>query len=78
MVRKIRETHVTNFTILNINRIMDLALQILLGFGFIDMFIGRTNLLLKEAVSFLAGKNIPLRLDDIFRFLSGIYFGWIC
>jgi len=31
MVRKIRETHVTNFTILNINRIMDLALQILLG-----------------------------------------------
>jgi len=54
---------------------MDLLLQILLGLVALTCFLGGTNLLLKGAGSFLSEKNPPPRLDNIFRFLSGMYFG---
>lgn len=55
---------------------MELALQILLGIVSLVCLLGGLNLLLKGAHSFLP-KTIPPQpvLDDLFRFLSGIYFG---
>ena len=45
------------------------------GSGCIDMFTRRCHLLTKGAGFFLPEKNPPARLDNLFRFLSGIYFG---
>ncbi|HEY5407908.1 MAG TPA: DUF4345 domain-containing protein [Ginsengibacter sp.] len=55
---------------------MALALQILLGIVSLICLLGGINLLLKGSTSFLP-KNIPTQpiLDNLFRFLSGIYFG---
>ena len=55
---------------------MELTLKILLGIVALVCLLGGMNLLLKGANSFLP-KNIPPQriLDDLFRFLSGIYFG---
>ncbi|HET7116264.1 MAG TPA: DUF4345 family protein [Hanamia sp.] len=55
---------------------MELLLQILLGIVSLVCLLGGLNLLLKGANSFLP-KTIPVQriLDDLFRFLSGIYFG---
>lgn len=55
---------------------MELLLQILLGIVSLVCLLGGLNLLLKGANSFLP-KTIPAQriLDDLFRFLSGIYFG---
>jgi hypothetical protein len=54
---------------------MVLALQILLGLVALICLLGGMNLLLKGAGSFLP-QNIaqPAVLDNLFRFLSGIYF----
>jgi hypothetical protein len=54
---------------------MVLALQILLGLVALICLLGGMNLLLKGAGSFLP-QNIaqPTVLDNLFRFLSGIYF----
>src|SRR5262245_39226794 len=63
-------------TILGIlNAIMELALQILLGLVALICLLGGLNLLIKGASSFLPGTTSPPRLDNVFRFLSGIYFG---
>ncbi|HEU0226652.1 MAG TPA: DUF4345 domain-containing protein [Arachidicoccus soli] len=55
---------------------MELFLQILLGIVSLICLLGGINLLLKGATSFLP-KETPVQpvLDDLFRFLSGIYFG---
>ena len=55
---------------------MDLALQILLGAVTFICLAGGINLLIKGAGSFLP-KTIPTPsvIDNLFRFLSGIYFG---
>ena len=55
---------------------MELTLKILLGIVTLICMLGGMNLLLKGANYFLP-KNIPPQriLDDLFRFLSGIYFG---
>jgi hypothetical protein len=55
---------------------MELTLKILLGIVALICLLGGMNLLLKGANSFLP-KNMPPQriLDDLFRFLSGIYFG---
>ena len=54
---------------------MELTLKILLGIVTLICLLGGMNLLLKGANYFLP-KNIPPQriLDDLFRFLSGIYF----
>jgi Domain of unknown function (DUF4345) len=54
---------------------MELTLQILLGVVSLICLLGGLNLLIKGAGSFLPGKPSPPRLDNLFRFLSGIYFG---
>ena len=54
---------------------MQLVLQILLGLVALICLLGAMNLLLKGAGSFLPGVTPPARLDNLFRFLSGIYFG---
>ncbi len=55
---------------------MDLTLQILLGIVSLISLLGGMNLLLKGAGSFLPDTTpIPPILDNLFRFLSGIYFG---
>jgi hypothetical protein len=54
---------------------MELALQILLGLVALICLLGGLNLLLKGAGPFLPGATPPPRLDNLFRFLSGIYFG---
>jgi hypothetical protein len=54
---------------------MELTLKILLGIVTLICLLGGMNLLLKGANYFLP-KNVPPQriLDDLFRFLSGIYF----
>jgi len=55
---------------------MEIALQILLGIVTLICFLGGMNLLIKGSNAFLPNtiSNIPV-LDNLFRFLSGIYFG---
>lgn len=55
---------------------MELALKIILGLVTTICFLGGINLLTKGAKSFLPD-TLPLqpRLDNLFRFLSGIYLG---
>ncbi len=55
---------------------MELSLQILLGLVTLICLLGGLNLLTKGANSFLP-KTVPTQpvLDNLFRFLSGIYFG---
>lgn len=54
---------------------MTLSLQILLGLTAIICFLGGLNLLIKGAYHFLPKEILPQRiLDNLFRFLSGIYF----
>jgi len=55
---------------------MDLALKILLGVVTLICFLGGLNLLIKGAGSFLPA-TIPAQrvIDNLFRFLSGLYFG---
>lgn len=55
---------------------MELSLQILLGMVAMICLLGGMNLLLKGTTSFLP-ENIPRQaiLDNLFRFLSGIYIG---
>lgn len=55
---------------------MEMALRILLGLVTLICLSGGLNLLLKGSTSFLP-KGTPALpvLDDLFRFLSGIYFG---
>ena len=54
---------------------MELTLQILLGLTALICFAGGLNLLIKGAMHFLP-KTVPpqLILDNLIRFLSGIYF----
>src|SRR5262245_14910781 len=54
---------------------MELALQILLGLVSLICLLGGLNLLIKGAVFFLPGTSPPPHIDNLFRFLSGIYFG---
>ena len=55
---------------------MVLSLQILLGLVSLICLLGGVNLLIKGAGSFLPGTSpTPPVLDNLFRFLSGIYFG---
>lgn len=55
---------------------MELVLTILLGIVTLICFLGGTNLLLKGTGSYLP-ESVPAQpvLDNLFRFLSGIYFG---
>jgi hypothetical protein len=55
---------------------MELSLQILLSAVSLICLLGGINLLIK-GVSFFLPKTIPAQpvLDNLFRFLSGIYFG---
>lgn len=60
---------------------MILILQILLGLVAIICFLGGINILLKGAMSFLPkGLEPQLILDNLVRFLGGIYFsaGFLC
>jgi hypothetical protein len=55
---------------------MDLILQILLSVVALICLLGGMNLLLKGVGSFLPDNvPVPPYLDNIFRFLSRIYFG---
>jgi cytochrome b subunit of formate dehydrogenase len=55
---------------------MGIALQILLGLVSLICLLGGMNLLLKGSGSFLPETvAVPPVLDNLFRFLSGIYFG---
>lgn len=55
---------------------MSLAVSILLGLVSLICFLGGTNIMLKGAMYFLPEETPPqLILDDLVRFLSGIYFG---
>lgn len=55
---------------------MNLALQILLGLISAICLLGGANLLIKGTGSFLTAATPPQPiLDNLFRFLSGIYFG---
>jgi len=55
---------------------MELTLKILLGLVTMICFLGGMNLLIKGAHSFLPESSRPQPvLDNLFRFLSGIYFG---
>ena len=55
---------------------MIIALQILLGLVSLICLLGGMNLLTKGAGTFLT-ESIPAqkKLDNLFRFMSGIYFG---
>lgn len=55
---------------------MEVTLTILLGIVTLICFLGGTNLILKGAGSYLP-ENVSSQpvLDNLFRFLSGIYFG---
>jgi uncharacterized membrane protein YagU involved in acid resistance len=54
---------------------MELSLQILLGIVSLICLLGGLNLLIKGAGHFLPATTPPQPiLDDLFRFLSGIYF----
>ena len=54
---------------------MELSLQILLGIVSLICLLGGMNLLIKGSSSFLP-ENVPTQhiLDNLFRFLIGIYF----
>lgn len=55
---------------------MELTISILLGIVALICFLGGTNILLKGAMSFLPIETPPqLTLDNLVRFLSGIYLG---
>ncbi len=55
---------------------MQLAIQIIIILVTLICFLGGANLLLKGAHSFLPQATPPQRvLDNLVRFLSGIYFG---
>jgi hypothetical protein len=55
---------------------MDITLKILLGLVTLICLAGGLNLLIKGAASFLSNTFSPQPvLDNLFRFLSGIYFG---
>ncbi|MFL5740617.1 MAG: DUF4345 domain-containing protein [Flavisolibacter sp.] len=55
---------------------MELSLRILLGLVTLICLLGGINLLLKGSSSFLSHATPPQPvLDNLFRFLSGIYFG---
>jgi len=55
---------------------MQLSLKILLGLVSLICLLGGMNLLIKGAGSFLPETTpVPPVLDNLFRFLSGIYFG---
>ena len=55
---------------------MDSALKILLGVVALICFLGGANLMIKGAGPFLRNNTSPQPvLDNLFRFLSGIYFG---
>ncbi len=54
---------------------MEIALRILLGIVALICFLGGINLLLKGAMRFLPEEMPPqLVLDNLVRFLAGIYF----
>jgi hypothetical protein len=54
---------------------MEIALRILLGIVALICFLGGINLLLKGAMRFLPEEMAPqLVLDNLVRFLAGIYF----
>lgn len=54
---------------------MELAIQLLLGLTALICFAGGLNLLIKGVMYFVPNVNTPLPiLDNLFRFLSGIYF----
>jgi hypothetical protein len=55
---------------------MELVLRILLGIVTLICFLGGMNLLIKGAGSFLTGGPSPPALDNLMRFLSGMYFGF--
>ncbi len=56
---------------------MELAISILLSIVALICFAGGINLLLKGAYPFLPESILPQRiLDNLVRFLSGIYFGF--
>jgi hypothetical protein len=55
---------------------MEITLRILLGLVSLICILGGANLLIKGTSSFLPDAIPPQRiLDNLFRFLSGIYFG---
>ena len=55
---------------------MEVTLRILLGIVSLICILGGANLLIKGTSSFLPDTISPQRiLDNLFRFLSGIYFG---
>jgi hypothetical protein len=55
---------------------MELTLRMVLGLITLICWAGGLNLLAKGAVSFLPSTTPPQRvLDNLVRFLSGIYFG---
>lgn len=55
---------------------MEIALRISLGLVTLICLSGGLNLLIKGSTSFLPKGTSPLPiLDDLFRFMSGIYFG---
>ncbi len=55
---------------------MIIANGILLGLVALICFLGGLNLVIKGAMNFLPAETSPQRvLDNLFRFLGGIYFG---
>lgn len=55
---------------------MELAIQIILGILTVICFLGGINLLTKGATYFLPKETPPqVVLDNVVRFLSGVYFG---
>jgi hypothetical protein len=55
---------------------MEIALRVLLSIVGLICLLGGLNLLIKGTASFLPASTAPLpTLDNLFRFLSGIYFG---
>lgn len=55
---------------------MQLSIQIIITLVTLICFLGGANLLIKGAHSFLPAATPPQRvLDNLMRFLSGIYFG---
>ncbi len=55
---------------------MQLTIQIILGLLTFICIAGGLNLLIKGTASFLPGNTPPQPvLDNLFRFMSGIYFG---
>ena len=55
---------------------MELTIQIILGLLTVSCLAGGMNLLIKGTASFLPANTPPQPvMDNLFRFLSGIYFG---